>query len=179
TQAGSTDVRQPHAPTAPLTPDAYLLMANPAEDMARGITIGWHTQVDGTFVEIAPVSDETTSPIAMVAQTDTGSARDNAVFVRAQRHAADCAPVRHHDTATDSIYNELRCIVRVTGLEPGQEYAYRAGRDTFSPVNRFRTALPGETFSFLYMSDVHVHNPIPRRLNTADSLLAVARTIAD
>lgn len=145
--------------------DAYLLMANPAEDMSNGITIGWHTKVEDTFVEIAPTGD----PLSA----------GGAALETPRRVPGDCEPVRHHDTSSEITYEELKCVARVSGLEPGTEYRYRAGRDSFSPINRFRTAAPGETFSFVYMSDVHVHNPIPRRLETADSSLAVARSLAD
>ena len=124
-------------------------MANPAEDMSTGITIGWHTKVEDTFVEIAP--------------TGGPSSIGAAALETPRRVPGDCAPVRHHDPSSEIAYEELKCVARVSGLEPGTEYRYRAGRDSFSPINRFRTATPGETFSFVYMSDVHVHNPIPRR----------------
>lgn len=138
-------------------PDAYLLMANPAEDMATGITIGWHTQQPGTLVEIAPVDDP---------------AFDDPLRVRGH-----CEPVSHHDTATDITYDKLKCMARVSGLEPGATYLYRVGRSSFSPVNRFQTAAEGRPFSFVFMADVHVHNPLPGRLRTAVASLDTARSI--
>jgi 3',5'-cyclic AMP phosphodiesterase CpdA len=45
------------------------------------------------------------------------------------------------------------------------------------PAGRFLTAAPGQAFSFLYMSDVHVHNPLPGRLEAGVALLELARTL--
>ncbi|HUH12233.1 MAG TPA: metallophosphoesterase family protein [Longimicrobiales bacterium] len=133
-------------------------MANPAADASTGVTIGWHARVPGTYVQIAGEEDRS--------------------FRRPRRAEGRCEPVRHHDTATDITYDELRCVARLSGLEPGTAYRYRAGRTGFSPVNRFRTAAEEEPFSFLYMSDVHVHNPIPGRLGAAVASLETARALA-
>ena len=133
-------------------------MANPAQDASTGATIGWHARVPGTYVEIAE--------------------EDSRSFRGARRADGRCEPLRHHDTASDITYEELRCVARVSGLEPGAAYRYRAGRTRFSPANRFETADPSEPFSFLYMSDVHVHNPIPGRLSAAVASLETARALA-
>lgn len=105
--------------------DAYLLMANPAEDMSNGITIGWHTKVEGTFVEIAPADD--------------GSPAGGAALEPPRRVAGDCEPVRHHDTSSEITYEELKCVARVSGLEPGREYRYRAGFDNLTGSRRQRS----------------------------------------
>jgi predicted MPP superfamily phosphohydrolase len=139
------------------SPDAWLLMANPAQEMATGITIGWHARVPNTVVEIATEADST--------------------FAAPRRVAGVCEPVTHLDTATEISHQVLKCRADVDGLEPGGAYRYRAGRDVFSGAGRFLTAAPGRPFSFLYMSDVHVHNPVPARLRAGETLLELARTL--
>lgn len=138
-------------------PDAWLLMANPAEAMDSGITIGWHARVPGTFLEI------TTEP--------------DSAFTVPRRVPGVCDPMTHLDTATGISHEGLKCRAEVEGLEGGRTYRYRAGRDSFSRPGRFLTAASGQTFSFLYMSDVHVHNPLPERLRTGVGLLELARTL--
>jgi 3',5'-cyclic AMP phosphodiesterase CpdA len=147
---------EPVAAQAP-SPDAWLLMANPAEEMATAITIGWHAAVPGTVVEIA-------------LEPDTA-------FAVPRRLPGMCEPVAHLDTATGITHDVLKCRADVEGLEPGRAYRYRAGRDVFSSPGSFVTAAPGEPFSFLYMSDVHVHEPLPGRLRAAVEVLALARTL--
>jgi hypothetical protein len=138
-------------------PEAWLLMANPAEGMDTGITIGWHARVPGTFVEIATEPDS--------------------AFAAPLRVPGECDPVTHLDTATGISHEVLKCRAEVAGLEGGRAYRYRAGRVSFSHPGRFLTAAPGQTFSFLYMSDVHVHNPLPERLRAGVALLGLARTL--
>jgi predicted MPP superfamily phosphohydrolase len=138
-------------------PDAWMLMANPAEEVATAVTIGWHARVPGTFVEIATAADS--------------------AFVAPRTVVGTCEPVTHLDTATGVAHEVLKCRAAVEGLEPGRSYHYRAGREVFSRAGRFVTAAPGQPFSFLYMSDVHVHNPLPVRLRTAVAMLELARTL--
>jgi 3',5'-cyclic AMP phosphodiesterase CpdA len=138
-------------------PEAWLLMANPAEGMDTGITIGWHARVPGTFLEIATEPDS--------------------AFAAPRRVPGVCDPVTHLDTATGTSHEVLKCRAGVAGLEGGRAYRYRAGRDSFSRPGRFLTAAPGQAFSFLYMSDVHVHNPLPERLRAGVALLELARTL--
>jgi 3',5'-cyclic AMP phosphodiesterase CpdA len=137
--------------------DAWLLMANPAEGMATGITIGWHARVPGTFLEIATEADS--------------------AFAAPRRVPGGCEPVTHLDTATGVSHEVLKCRAGVDGLEGGQAYHYRAGRDAFSRPGRFLTAAPEHGFSFLYMSDVHVHSPLPGRLRAGVTLLELARAL--
>jgi 3',5'-cyclic AMP phosphodiesterase CpdA len=137
--------------------EAWLLMANPAEVMATGITIGWHARVPGTFLEIATEPDS--------------------AFAAPRRVPGACEPVTHLDTATGVSHEVLRCRASVDNLEGGQAHHYRAGRDAFSRPGRFLTAAPGQDFSFLYMSDVHVHNPLPGRLGAGVALLELARAL--
>jgi acid phosphatase type 7 len=138
-------------------PEAWLLMANPAEGMDTGITIGWHARVAGTFVEIATEPDS--------------------AFAAPRHVPGVCEPVTHVDTATGTSHEVLKCRAGVEGLEGGRAYRYRAGRDSFSRVGHFLTAEPGQSYSFLYMSDVHVHNPLPERLRAGVALLELARTL--
>jgi hypothetical protein len=158
-QAPAHERTQPLPAATQRAPDATLLMANPAEDMATGVTIGWHAATAGTRLEIARA--------------------DDTAFAGALRVPGRCEPARHHDTAIDSTYAVLRCVARVTGLEPGSAYLYRAGRAGFSPPGRFLTAPAEAAFSFLYMSDVHVHEPLPGRLAAAVASLETARRIDD
>ena len=147
----------PPAASPALDPDAWLLMANPAERMDTGVTIGWHARVPGTFVEIASDSDS--------------------AFAAPRRVPGKCAPAAHLDTATEVVHEVLTCRADVAGLGAGRAYRYRAGRTAFSRPGRFLTAPGGQPFSFLYLSDVHVHNPIPARLDAAVSILRVARAL--
>lgn len=138
-------------------PEAWLLMANPAEAMDTGVTIGWHARVPGTAVDIAAEADP--------------------AFTAPRRVPGACEPATHLDTATGTSHEVLRCRAEVDGLEPGRAYRYRAGRDTFSPAGRFVTAPRARSFSFLYVSDVHVHNPLPARLQAGVALLELARAL--
>jgi hypothetical protein len=138
-------------------PDAWLLMANPAEQMASGITVGWHARVPGTFVEVATTADS--------------------AFTAPRTVVGVCEPVTHLDTATGVAHEVLKCRADVGGLEGGRAFRYRAGREVFSRPGHFVTASPGQSFSFLYMSDVHVHNPLPGRLRAGVALLEQARAL--
>jgi hypothetical protein len=132
-------------------------MANPAEEMATGITIGWHASLPGTLVEIATASDS--------------------AFAAPRRVPGVCVPVSHLDTATGVVPRGAEVPRHIEALEPGRMYHYRAGREIFSRAGRFHTASRGQPFSFLYMSDVHVHNPLPGRLRAGVALLELARTL--
>src|SRR5690606_37377120 len=103
-------------------PDAWLLMANPAEDVATGVTIGWHARVPGTVVEIA--------------------AEPDSAFASPRRVEGVCEPVTHLDTATGITHMPLRCRAEVQGLEARRAYRYRVGRVAFSRPGRFLTASP-------------------------------------
>jgi CxxC motif-containing protein (DUF1111 family) len=106
------------------------------------------------------------------------AAEPDTAFAAPRRVPGVCTPSTHLDTATGTSHDVLKCRADVEDLAGGRAYLYRAGRDSFSQPARFLTAASDQAFSFLYISDVHVHNPLPSRLRAGVALLELARPTA-
>lgn len=121
--------------------DVFLLITNPGEDMATQMNINYHTDIAGTFVELALKSDgdfanatkvygECTAPIDTIAGTnfglDWGAGKEKSKFV---------------------------CEVSLTDLTGGTEYMYRAGKTNMSAPYYFKTAGDDGHFAFVVMAD--------------------------
>lgn len=146
--------------TSSATTEVNMIVTSPAEDMSTQIHISWHTKLEGTFVQYTKASD----PNYSNALTAVGV----------------CRPTTF-DTYTGVVHSFNQCQVALTGLDPNTEYIYRVGKTTMSDSYRFKTA-GGEQFSFIHVTDMHVHNPIPTRAiitnNVINKLNQVGENVA-
>ena len=152
---------------APSRAEVRAITANPAEDCSTQMNIGWHADVS-----------ETSCSLTYTEKQDAGWA-----------HAKSVAGVSRPSEVFDGIDSKtpdgkdwkeeakfLDYGVTLTGLKPDTEYMYKvAVDDTVStiPARYFKTAGASE-FSFLWLSDVHVYTPLPRRENQLNTVFDAA-----
>ncbi len=121
--------------------DVFVLITNPGEDMSTQMHINYHTDIAGTFVELALKSDGNF---------------DNATKVYGECAAPDYGFEGTNfgiDWGTGKEQSKYVCEVNLTNLTPGTEYMYRAGKTVMSPTYYFNTADNDGRFTFLVMAD--------------------------
>jgi predicted phosphodiesterase len=140
--------------------EAYMISTGPGADASNSMTITWHSEVEGSFLLYVKkdVDPNFTDPFVAIPES---------------------VPIEHFDTKTGITHRVNKCFVRLDNLDSATEYLYKAGKDVFSDAKTFKTASNTESFSFLYMSDYHVYNPVPTRLQKAESIYNEAKKIDD
>lgn len=121
--------------------DVFLLITNPGEDMSTQMNINYHTDVAGTFVELALKSEGN--------------------FDNATQVFGECAAPNYGFEGTNfgidwgkgKEQSKYVCEVSLTNLTPGTEYMYRAGKTVMSATYYFNTADNDGRFTFLVMAD--------------------------
>ncbi|HHX78755.1 MAG TPA: hypothetical protein GX695_03260 [Acholeplasmataceae bacterium] len=140
--------------------EAYMVSAGPGADASNSMTITWHSEIEGTYLLYAKKDVDPNFTDPFVANPE-------------------CIAISHLDTKTNINHQVNKCVVRLDNLDSGTEYIYKAGKNVYSPVKSFKTASNTESFSFLYMSDYHVYNPVASRLEKADNIYKEAKKIDD
>lgn len=125
--------------------DVFLLITNPGEDMSTQMHINYHTDISGTFVELALKSEGN--------------------FDNATKVYGECAAPEYGFEGTNfgidwgkgKEQSKFVCEVSLTNLTPGTEYMYRAGKTVMSPTYYFNTADNDGRFTFLVMADPQIY----------------------
>ncbi|MFA7011273.1 MAG: fibronectin type III domain-containing protein, partial [Bacilli bacterium] len=125
--------------------DVFLLITNPGEDMSTQMNINYHTDISGTYVELALKSegnfDNATKVYGECAAPDYGFEGTNFGI----------------DWGKGKEQSKFVCEVSLTNLTPGTEYMYRAGKTVMSPTYYFNTADHDGRFTFLVMADPQIY----------------------
>lgn len=142
---------------------AYTVIANPGEVAARSIRINWHTDLESGD-----------SYCYYTKRTDTNWKKVKAV----KAHQELC-------TAYDSLYSQkasgedfyekarfLRNTVELANLKPDTEYMYRVGSSNEGEIRYFKTAPKSGEWSAAVISDFHAYTPLPKRVESAMSMLS-------
>lgn len=158
--------------------EVYSIVANPAEDCATQMNIGWHADLG-----------ETNGVVIYTAKTD--AVWKNAVTVPGKFERCDLFDGIYSKTPAGVNWNEeakfLDYGVTLNGLKPDTEYMYKvasaqagetkgAGARSGSAVRYFKTAGAAE-FSFVWISDIHAYTPLPNRVRNANAVLEAALKI--
>ena len=125
--------------------DVFLLITNPGEDMSTQMHINYHTNISGTFVELALKSDGN--------------------FDNSTKVYGECAAPNYGfegtnfgiDWGLNKEQSKFVCEVNLTNLTPGTEYMYRAGKTVMSPTYYFNTADDDGRFTFAVMADPQIY----------------------
>ena len=148
------------------TSDVYLIITNPGEDMSTQMNINYHTNVDGTFVELALKSDGN--------------------FTNSVKKYGECAAPEYGFEGTNfgidwgtSTESKYICEVSLTDLNPGTEYMYRAGKTNMSETYYFNTADNDGRFTFVVMADPQTYGTSNQQTanDNMNSALAMAASL--
>ncbi len=140
--------------------EAFMISTGPGADASNSMTITWHSEISGTFLLYVKKDVDPNFTDPMVAMPES-------------------VAIEHFDTKTNINHQVNKCVVRLENLDSGTDYIYKVGKSTFSSVKSFKTASNTESFSFLYMADYHVYNPVATRLQKAESIYSEAKKVDD
>lgn len=137
-----------------------MVFATPGENASSEINISWHAAVES-------------STITYTTKDDTNYENGIEITPTAVSSTFESASDGNSGGYTGEV-NYYRNIVNLTDLTPGTEYKYKiTGTNTTSDYF-FKTADESDSFSFIFMSDVHAYPNISARLSTANSLITKA-----
>ncbi|HNZ50206.1 MAG TPA: metallophosphoesterase family protein [Bacilli bacterium] len=130
-----------HLPVQAAPLEAYYIVTNPGENMSTEMNINWHSDVEGSFLELTYGTD--------------------ANFSQAQRFMGECRAFSYDASfseggksfTTTGFSQRNVCQVSLRNLTPNTEYRYRVGKTSFSDSYKFKTASGLAPFSFLYLTD--------------------------
>ncbi|HKM29490.1 MAG TPA: metallophosphoesterase family protein, partial [Bacilli bacterium] len=125
--------------------DVFLLITNPGEDMSTQMNVNYHTDIAGTYVELALKS--------------AGN------FNNATKVYGECAAPKYGFEGTNfgidwgigKSESKFVCEVYLKDLTPGTEYMYKAGKTNMSEPYYFKTAGHDENFAFAVMADPQIY----------------------
>ena len=151
-------------------PDATMIIANPGQNANTEMRIAWHTatSVTSSSVEYTKKSDTSWANSKTVSGTYKLCTTWNGVTSIISSSAGVF-------TQTVQV-NKFGAVL--SNLEPNTEYMYRVG-SVERETRYFKTA-GASTYSFVWMSDSHVYDPLPGRLtnemNMVSTLISKAGT---
>lgn len=122
------------------TREAYNIVTNPGENMSTSMQISYHSDVEGTFVEVTKYEDVD--------------------YLEKKVYYPEVVPWSRFEGedpetkwASTGFYERYVCRVVLEDLEPNTKYRYRVGKTTFSDEYFFTTASGSGTFSFVHITD--------------------------
>jgi len=144
-----------------------VIIANPGENSGTEMRISWHMSegVTGGYVEYTKKSDAAWTNKETVAGTYTLSTTWENV-------PANTGSGTFTQTIRVNKYGAV-----LSGLEPDTEYMYRVGLNTLSDTRYFKTAGAKE-YNFGWISDSHVHDPLPARLTNVMNMVTRLVTVS-
>jgi hypothetical protein len=151
----------------PASAEVRSVTANPAEDCSTQMNIGWHADLGETSCSV--VYTQKSDAAWAQAMRVAGKSKRSEVFDGIDSKTSDSKDWKEEAKFLD--YG-----VTLTGLKPDTDYMYKvAVDDTVStdPARHFKTAGASE-FSFLWLSDVHVYTPLPRRTDRLNTVFDAA-----
>lgn len=119
--------------------EAYQIVTTPGADMSTQMNINWHSDVDGSFVELTLASDTNYENSTMVMPDDS--------YLWSK-------PATEDGYTHNGFYERTVNSVSLEDLQPETEYKYRVGKTTMSKDYYFKTgAVSGKAFQFVHMTD--------------------------
>lgn len=121
------------------TQDAYNIITNPGEDMSTMMHVSYHSDIEGTYVELTKYEDETY-------QSSKIYYPESVKWSRVEGEEEETGWI------SNGFYERYVCRVVLDDLEPNTKYRYRVGKNNFSEDYFFTTA-SDEAFSFVHITD--------------------------
>jgi len=145
---------------------ARLITANPGENASTEVRISWHTdlRVENSFVKFTTTDDTDWANARTVQGESITSTTWYGVPTRIRK-----------DGEINRIFQDYvvkRHTATLSELTPDTDYMYRIGySNVFSDARYFRTAGASE-FTFAWISDFHLWQPLPERLNHGMNMIS-------
>lgn len=117
--------------------EAYNISTSPGENLATGVNVSWHSDIEDSFVEYTLASDLTYANKVQVNGTCKSFAKE----------------ANTNGFLSEGFSQRYTCYAEINDLTPATRYMYRVGKTTFSNNFYFNTSVNTNTFSFLHITD--------------------------
>lgn len=142
--------------------NAYTVVANPGESAAHCVRINWHTDLN---------SGKSYCIYTKRSDADWSQARK----IKARQELCTAYDSLFSKKASGEDFYEkarfLRNTVELKRLDPGTEYMYRCSTDKTGKIHYFKTAPSSGEWSAAIISDFHAYTPLPKRVESAMTML--------
>lgn len=143
--------------------DVYTVIVNPGENASHSVRLNWHSDVD---------TEKTYCFYTECNDTDW----NNVKRAKAKRKLCTAYDSMYSKTAVgENIYEKavfMRNTVELKTLMPDRKYMYRIGTDfNKGEIRYFKTAPESNNWTAAIISDFHAYTPIPKRVESAMSML--------
>lgn len=142
---------------------AYTVIANPGENSSQNIRLNWHTDIntEKTYCYYTESSDKKW---------------DNTKMAKPKRKLCSVFDSMYSKTPEgENIYERVEFIrntVELKRLKPNTKYMYRIGTTPCEgEIRYFKTAPENEEWTAGIISDFHAYTPLPKRVDSAMSML--------
>lgn len=141
-----------------LPSEASLVFTSPGADASTQINISWHASAEGTNLIYTTKADATYTDATTVEPTEVSAVFDN------------------YASSTATSIGYYRCTVSLSDLASGTDFRFKVGKDNYTSDYFFKTADNSDSFSFVFMSDIHAYPASAERMSTAEALITKAES---